>query len=105
MCQLWGGDVQDPHRHPRAWLTPGRAAGLTIHQVSPGQASPAAAPRRASLAGTQRPALAARARRFPSPGEELGKDPTAQVRPCSRTGGPVAQPLPRIDFSVNSPLL
>lgn len=51
------------------------------------------------------PVLAAKAQRFPSPGEELGKDPMAQVRQCSCARGPTGQPLPRIDFPVNSPLL
>lgn len=105
MCQLQGGDAQGPRGHPRTWLAPGQAAGLAIRHVGPGQASPAATPSCASLAVTQRPAPAAKARRFPSPGEELGKDPAAQVRQHSRAGGPTGQPLPRIDFSVNSLLL
>lgn len=42
MCQLQGGDAQGTPGHPGAWLAPGRAAGLAIRHVGPGQASPAA---------------------------------------------------------------
>lgn len=116
-CHPQGGDT-DPQEVPAAWwgctgspwasqgLARTRAAGWARRPSRrPWQASPVAAPRCASLARTQRPAPAAKARRFPSPGEELGKDPAAQVRQRSRAGGRAGQPLPRIDFSVNSPLL
>lgn len=81
-----------PAGHPRAWLAPGQVAGLASRHVGLGQASPSAALLRASLARTQRPALATKVRRFPSPGEELGKDPTAQVQQHSRAGGPASWP-------------
>jgi len=97
-----GGRAGSPG-HPGAWLAPGQAAGLAGRHVSPGQASPAAAPTGASLAGAQRPAPPAKPRRFPAPGDELGKDPAAPVRQRSGAGGRAGQPLPRIDFSVNLP--
>lgn len=95
MCQLAGwGCARVPAGIPGPGWHPGRrAAGLAIRHVGPGQASPAAAPRCASLAGTQGPAPAAKARRFPSPGEELGKDPVAQVRQRAHApGDPPASP-------------
>lgn len=95
MCQLAGwGRARVPAGIPGpGWHPGGRAAGLAIRHVGPGQASPAAAPRCASLAGTQGPAPAAKARRFPSPGEELGKDPVAQVRQRAHApGDPPAGP-------------